>query len=88
VTTQNQTIPVARCHFIFIFNTFFKLFLILTLFFFFKSNTFGHAYFQSAEKELCRAMHGGAAGVRTWQRLAPLVVDMARLAAPPIRARL
>ena len=54
---------VADSDFFFIFNTFCKLILNLTLFnFFFKTNTFGRAYCHGAAKSLCRAMHGGAAG--------------------------
>jgi len=42
---------------------FFKLFLKLTLFIFFKkTNTFGRACLHGAANSLCRAMHGGAAG--------------------------
>ena len=48
--------------FLFIFNTFCKLILNLTLFFSFKTNTFGRAYCHGAAKRLCRAMHGDAAG--------------------------
>ena len=49
--------------FFFIFNTFYKLILNLTLFyFFFKTNTFGRAYCHSAVKRLCRIMYGGAVG--------------------------
>ena len=51
----------------FIFNTFCKLILNLTLFIFFsKTNTFGRAYFIGAAKRLCRALHGGAARGVTW----------------------
>ena len=48
--------------FFFNFNTFSKLILTLTLSVFFKTNTFGRAYFPGAAKCLCHAMHGGAAG--------------------------
>jgi len=44
----------------FIFNTFFKLFPNLTLLIFFKTTTFGCAYYGGAAKPSCRAMHGGA----------------------------
>ena len=47
----------------FIFNTFCKLNLNLTLFYFFlKTNIFARAYFTGVVKRLCRAMHGSAAG--------------------------
>ena len=52
----------------FIFNTFCKLILNLTLFYLFsKTNTFTRAYFHGAAKRLCRAMHGGAARGITWR---------------------
>jgi len=51
----------------FISNTFLKIFPSLTLYFFFKSNTFGRAYCPGVAKQCCRAMHGGAAEAMTWQ---------------------
>ena len=53
---------VSSHPFFFNFNTFCKLILNLTLFFFFKTNTFGRACCHGVAKRLCRAMHGGAAG--------------------------
>ena len=46
----------------FIFNIFFKLFLKLILFFFFKTNTFGRACLHGVANSRCRTIHGGAAG--------------------------
>jgi len=53
----------------FIFNTFCKLILNLTLFYFFsKTNTFARAYFPATAKCLCRAMHGGVPRGMTWRQ--------------------
>ena len=62
------------------FKHLFKLFLKLTLFiFFFKSNTLCRVYSHGAANSNCRAMHGGTAWERTWQKLGPLTRDVAQL---------
>ena len=50
--------------------------------FFFKTNTFGHAYSHGAAKSRYHAMHGGAPGATAWQRLGPLNANVAGATAP------